>query len=114
MSKRVCAVALAATLSVTIAGPGIAAAEPGDAGASTAEATSAEGPKNVIYLVGDGMSFNQVDTGSLYGHGTSNYQARVDHAVQAQQSAHGIRGRYSSGTRPSLATTPWKAWMSRK
>ncbi|WP_256840134.1 alkaline phosphatase [Ornithinimicrobium faecis] len=81
MSKRVCAVALATTLSVTIAGPGIASAEPGDAGASTAEATSSEGPKNVIYLVGDGMSFNQVDTGSLYEHGTSNYQVRVDPAT---------------------------------
>lgn len=36
------------------------------------------GPENVIYLVGDGMGFNQVDVASLYEHGTANYQFHAD------------------------------------
>lgn len=36
------------------------------------------GPENVIHLIGDGMGFNQVDTASLYQHGTANYQFRAD------------------------------------
>jgi alkaline phosphatase len=38
----------------------------------------AESPKNVIVLIGDGMSFNQVDLTSLYEHGTSSFQVEVD------------------------------------
>nr|WP_281381955.1 alkaline phosphatase [Nocardiopsis mwathae] len=36
------------------------------------------GPKNVIFLIGDGMGYNQVDAGSLYENGTSFNQVRVD------------------------------------
>ncbi|WP_209312922.1 alkaline phosphatase [Streptomyces lonarensis] len=36
------------------------------------------GPKNVIFLIGDGMGFNQVDTASLYEHGVSYHQVDVE------------------------------------
>src|SRR5690625_2588710 len=36
------------------------------------------GPENVIYLIGDGMGFNQIDVASLYEHGTANYQFHAD------------------------------------
>ncbi|MGO1972815.1 MAG: alkaline phosphatase [Propionibacteriaceae bacterium] len=75
MRVRACAVAMAAALSVTMTAPVMAGAEPGGQ-----KSANSEGPKNVIYLVGDGMGFNQIDNGSLYEDGTSNYQFRLDPA----------------------------------
>ncbi|WP_168211848.1 alkaline phosphatase [Ruania zhangjianzhongii] len=72
---RVRAVA-AATLAMTMTAPAIAVAAPGG---ETTE--SGQGPRNVIYLVGDGMGFNQIDAGSMFQHGTSNYQFRADPAT---------------------------------
>lgn len=73
---RVCAVAAATALAATMTSPVLAGAQP-----DGANSESEQGPKNVIYLVGDGMSFNQIDTGSLYQHGISNYQFRADPAT---------------------------------
>jgi len=65
------ATALTATMSIpAIAGP-----------LQPAERESTDGPANVIYLVGDGMGFNQIDTASLYQEGTSNHQFRADPAT---------------------------------
>src|SRR5690625_2668523 len=74
MRSRVGAVA-AATLAMTLTAPVLAGAEPG---AEPGE--NAGGPRNVIYLIGDGMGVNQIDSGSLYEHGTSGYQFSADPA----------------------------------
>jgi len=66
----------ATTLTLTLGLTGIAGAE-----VSGTATDTAEGPTNVIYLVGDGMGFNQIDTASLYREGTSNYQFRADPAT---------------------------------
>ena len=79
MSKKrttLCALAASTALAATMSVPALADAELQDAGRS-----SADGPTNVIYLVGDGMGFNQIDSASLYEHGTSNYQFRADPAT---------------------------------
>lgn len=51
-----------------------AAAEPSDG----SPAPRAFGPKNVIFMIGDGMGYNQVDTASLYESGTAYHQVAVD------------------------------------
>ncbi|WP_069387675.1 alkaline phosphatase [Cellulosimicrobium cellulans] len=43
-----------------------------------AAADEPTGPKNVIVLIGDGMGYNHIDAASLYEHGTTNHQVRVD------------------------------------
>lgn len=50
---------------------------------------AAEGPKNIIVFIGDGMGYNQVDIASLYEHGQSKHQVSVDPAtgnVQREES----------------------------
>ncbi|NJQ17887.1 hypothetical protein, partial [Streptomyces bohaiensis] len=69
------ALTLAAPASLADAAPTAAPAadQPRD-GAAPADF----GPKNVIFLIGDGMGFNQVDTASLYEHGVSYHQVDVE------------------------------------
>lgn len=45
---------------------------------ATAIPAAPHGPKNVIVLIGDGMSYNQLDLTSLYENGTANWQVAVD------------------------------------
>lgn len=66
----------ASALTVTLSMPGIAGTQA--SGTAPATGPDAEGPTNVIYLVGDGMGFNQIDAGSLYAEGTSDHQFRAD------------------------------------
>jgi alkaline phosphatase len=37
-----------------------------------------QAPRNVIFLVGDGMGYHQIDAASLYQHGTARNQVSVD------------------------------------
>jgi alkaline phosphatase len=75
----VLAVALAvpgAAAQPRVAGDGVAAAR---AVASVPAATvPPAAPRNVIFLVGDGMGFNQIDAASLYEHGVARHQVAVD------------------------------------
>lgn len=48
---------------------------------AVATETPETGPKNIIVLIGDGMSYNQIDAASLYEHGKSNYQVAIDYAT---------------------------------
>lgn len=54
------------------------APEPQASVSPTQVTTAAAGPKNVIVMIGDGMGFNQLDAASLYRHGTSFAQVKVD------------------------------------
>lgn len=70
------AIAAATALTVTLTAAGAASTE-----THTATEDTSQAPTNVIYLVGDGMGFNQIDTASLYQQGTSNYQFLADPAT---------------------------------
>ncbi|WP_103501056.1 MULTISPECIES: alkaline phosphatase [unclassified Streptomyces] len=76
-TSRLVAGIAATGLALTLAAPVSAADEPDDAGIDPA----AFGPKNVIFLIGDGMGFNQIDTASLYEHGVAYNQVAVDPAT---------------------------------
>lgn len=68
-------------LGVGAAGLTMALAVPASAtGAEAADGaeTLGFGPKNVIFLIGDGMGYNHVDAASLYEHGASYHQVAVD------------------------------------
>lgn len=69
-------------LGAGVAGLAMAVAVPATAAGGSGPEGGAEpmgfGPKNVIFLIGDGMGFNQVDTASLYAHGVAYHQAAVD------------------------------------
>ncbi|WP_263119666.1 alkaline phosphatase [Cellulomonas sp. RIT-PI-Y] len=47
---------------------------------SFADETPADGPKNVIVLIGDGMGYNHMDAASLYQYGSTYAQVAVDPA----------------------------------
>ncbi|MCP2330729.1 alkaline phosphatase [Actinoalloteichus caeruleus] len=73
--RRPASVAAASALALTIGAPTAVGLEPG-----TAEhvAPLGFGPKNVIHLISDGMGYNHVDVASLWEHGTTAHQVRVD------------------------------------
>ena len=81
------ALTMPAAASVTAQEPVTApTAASAQARAGAADGTAADGswaaagfgPRNVIFLIGDGMGYNQVDTASLYQHGVAYHQAAVD------------------------------------
>lgn len=53
----------------------------GLAPAALAAPAAADGPKNIIVMIGDGMGYNHVDIANLYETGTSNHQVSVDPAT---------------------------------
>lgn len=55
------------------------------AGPLAACSSQASAPRNVIVLVGDGMSYNQIDLASLYEHGTANWQVQGDPSSGVQR-----------------------------
>lgn len=78
-TKRACAGLGAAGLVVSLASP--VGAQSTGAAANGEAGPQGFGPKNVIFLIGDGMGYHQIDTASLYEHGVGYSQFAADPAT---------------------------------